>query len=361
MSFIAHKFSLDTDAEFNKTLRKRVNEYFRTNNISRHANVQMVIKTIFMISLLFVPYSFLLSGVIENSWAVYGMWILMAFGMSGIGLSIMHDANHNSYSKRKGVNIALSYLLNFVGGNVPNWKIQHNVLHHPFTNIDGADEDLDGPIFLRFSPHQKALPMHKFQHIYAWFFYCLMTLSWATTKEFVQLARYRKNGLITTQKKYNSILAGLVFWKLFYFGYALVLPMILIPVSPMFTVLCFLTMHAISGLILSVIFQSAHIVDNSEFPVPDINGDLKNNWAVHQILNTTNFAPKNKILSWYVGGLNYQVEHHLFPEICHIHYKNIAKIVKSTTQEFGLPYYSIPTFMGALTAHAQMLRKLGTA
>ena len=170
MDYIAHKFSRQTDTDFMKTLRKRVNEYFRNNNISRHANANMIIKTICMLSLYFVPYFLMLFGIIENSWILFFMWVVMAAGMSGIGLSIMHDANHGSYSKNKKINQVLSYLINFVGGNVANWRIQHNVLHHTYTNVEGADEDMDGPFFLRFSPHKKRIAIHRFQHILPGFF-----------------------------------------------------------------------------------------------------------------------------------------------------------------------------------------------
>jgi len=359
MNYIAHKFSRQADADFMKTLRQRVNEYFRTNNISRYANANMVIKTICMLSLYFVPYFLMLFGVFENSWILFLMWVIMAGGMSGIGLSIMHDANHGSYSKNKTVNQVLSYLINFVGGNVANWRIQHNVLHHTFTNIEGADQDMDGPFFLRFSPHKKRIPIHRFQHIYAWFFYSLMTLYWATAKEFIQLVRFKKLGLTQTPKRYRRILTGLIFWKIFYIGYSLVLPMIFIPASPWFVLLCYCSMHFITGLVLSIVFQAAHIMDTSEYPLPDSSGEIQNNWAVHQLLNTANFAPKSRILSWFVGGLNFQIEHHLFPDICHVHYKKVSEIVKSTAEQFGLPYHSNRTFLSALVEHARMLKKLG--
>ena len=361
MNYKDFKFSTHLDNDFRKILRKRISDYFKSNNISKNANTGMVLKTITMICLYFIPYFMMMFGLIENMWIILTMWIIMAFGMSGIGLSIMHDANHGSYSKNKRVNQWLSYLINFIGGNKENWRIQHNVLHHTFTNIEGVDEDLDGPFFLRFSPHKKRYWIHKGQHIYAWFFYGLMTISWSTTKEFIQLVRFKKLGLTQTQRKYRKMLAELIIWKLIYFTYILVLPMIILPVSPWFTLICFLIMHFISGFILSTIFQTAHIMESSEFPIPKETGEIKNNWTIHQLLNTANFAPKSKLLSWYVGGLNYQIEHHLFPDICHVHYKKISKIVKETAEQFNLPYHSNKTFFGAIIQHWKMLKMLGRA
>jgi linoleoyl-CoA desaturase len=273
----------------------------------------------------------------------------------------MHDANHGSYSKFKWVNSSLSYVINFIGGNVLNWRLQHNVLHHTYTNIHGSDEDIEGPPFLRFSPHKQRKNIHRFQHYYAWFFYGLLTISWATTKDFIQLKRFKDMDFSQIPKKYTKIVWGLIAGKSFYFLYLLALPMIFSPVSVWLTLLGFMSMHFIAGIILSSIFQSAHIMPESEFPAPTEEGKMENGFAVHQILNTSNFAPKNPILSWYVGGLNFQVEHHLFPDICHVHYNKLSKIVKETTAQFGLPYYSHPTFTGALFQHFKMLKQLGKA
>ncbi len=355
-----YRFSRLSDEGFTKTLRQRVNAYFKENNISRNANFNMVFKTIFMIALYFTPYFLIIFGVLEANWSVLLGWFIMAFGMSGIGLSVMHDANHGSYSKNKTVNNIISYIITFVGGNVPNWRIQHNVLHHTYTNVHGMDEDLDGPPFLRFSPHAKRRKIHKYQHIYAWFFYGMMTMSWSTAKEFIQAIGFKKKGL-TDSKRTRNIIIGLVFWKIFYFSYALVLPLIFSPVSAWITVLGFLIMHFVCGLTLSAIFQSAHVMETSDYPLPNNEGELSTNWFVHQLHTTANFAQNNRILSWFVGGLNYQIEHHLFPDICHVHYRKISKIVKSTAEQFNLPYNAQATFIDALVAHTKMLKQLGRA
>jgi linoleoyl-CoA desaturase len=359
MSFKALKFNTEHDADFSKTLKQNVASYFKENNISKYANVNMVMKTIFMISLYCTPYLFMVFGFIENPLLIVGMWILMAFGMSGIGLSIMHDANHGSYSRNHKWNTTLGYLLNFVGGNVSNWKVQHNVLHHTFTNIEGSDGDIDGGSILRFSPHDKKRSFHKAQHIYAWFLYSLMTLSWATVKEFTELKSFNDRGLIKPDGKIKKMFFQLVSWKILYFGYSLVIPMIFIPISSWFVLCCWIGMHMISGLILSSIFQSAHVVDTSEFPVPNEAGKMEQNFMVHQLHNTANFAQKKPLFSWFIGGLNFQIEHHLFPDICHIHYKNISKIVRETAEDYGIPYHSFPTFRKALLEHGKMLKKLG--
>ncbi len=355
------KFPKNRDSDFIVTLRNRVSEHFKSNNISRYGDVRMVLKTVVMLLLYFIPYTLMMTGVVTHTGVIFVMWVLMGLGMAGIGLSVMHDANHSAYSRKAGVNRLLGYLANIIGGSATNWKIQHNVLHHSFTNVEGMDEDIAPGIIMRFSPHQRRYKLHRVQHLYAWFFYGVMTLSWAFSKDFRQLFRYRKMGLINGKNKntFGALIAELLLTKVFYYAYTIALPIILLPTPWWLTVICFITMHFVAGFVLACIFQSAHVMPTSEYPLPDQKGNLENNWAIHQLLTTTNFSPSSKIFSWYIGGLNYQIEHHLFPNICHIHYKSISNIVKETAQEFGLPYNSQPNFVKALLNHSKMLRTLG--
>jgi linoleoyl-CoA desaturase len=356
------KFAKDHNEEFYKVLKQRVNEYFKSTGKTRHGNFAMVIKTIFMIALYFVPFISLLTVdfIKESAGLTVLMWAIMGMGMAGIGLSIMHDANHNAYSKNMSVNNALGHIICFIGGINVNWKIQHNVLHHTYTNVTGMDEDIDPGIIMRFSPHEKRYSAHKFQHLYAWFFYGLMTLSWATNKDWKQLFRYKKMELLETQGvKFLPTLIFLIVTKLAYYALFIGLPLMISPLSWWATVLSYLLMQFICGLILGLIFQPAHVVPSSNYPMPDNSGNIEADWAVNQLYNTANFAPGARILSWYVGGLNYQVEHHLFPNICHIHYRKLSKIVRETAEEYKLPYNSEKTFMGAIVKHGKMLYDLG--
>lgn len=354
------RFNTSQQADFYRTLRAKVHTYFAENGISRHANFNMVIKSIFMISLYFIPWVLILLLQSSNIWINITLWSLMGFGMSGIGMAVMHDANHGSYSKHRWVNKLLGFMVNFAGGYHVNWIIQHNVLHHSYTNIHGHDEDIEQWV-MRFTPDQKASKNFRFQAYYAPFFYGLMTLYWALVKDFIQLNTYQKNGLLKKQGlSFNKALLQIVWNKLWYLSLFLVLPIVLTPMAWWQTTLCFLLMHFISGLILALIFQPAHVVEDTEFFVADDNHSVENNWAIHQMLTTTNFSRKSKVFSWFIGGLNYQIEHHLFPNICHVHYPKIAPIVKETAEEHGIPYHEHKTFYHALKSHFSLLNALGT-
>ncbi|MCB0571133.1 MAG: acyl-CoA desaturase [Phaeodactylibacter sp.] len=356
------KFNRNDQRNFMAELRQKVNLYFQEHNISRYANRKMVVKTVALIAAFATLYGILVSGRVSHPWLLILLWGLMAIATAGIGFSIMHDANHGAYSRNKFVNTTLGYLLNFIGGNALNWRIQHNVLHHSFTNVSGMDEDIDAGKILRFSPHQERYWFHRFQHIYAWVFYGMMTFMWITTKDIRQLIRYSKMGLLSTQGvSFSWALVELVVTKLLYYGYLLVIPMIMLDIPWYMTLLFFSMMHFILGFMTACVFQTAHVVDDAAYPIPDDAGNLENSWAVHQLLTTTNFAPKSRIMSWFIGGLNYQIEHHLFPNICHIHYPKLSRIVRETAERFGLPYHVQPTFLIALGNHAKMLRQLGRA
>lgn len=352
-------FLKNTNIEFNRVLSERVKAYFDEKNISRFANTTMVVKTIFMLCLYVIP--FILLFVSTSILLTILLWCIMGVGMAGIGLSIMHDANHGAYSSNPNVNKWVGRVLNLVGGNPANWQIQHNVLHHTYTNVDGLDEDIAPPVgMLRFSPNTKWRKIHKYQYLFAWFFYGMMTLMWFVSKDFKQAIRYNKKGLSSTQGlTLGTHMRKIIIGKIVYAALFIVLPIIFSPIPWYFTIIGFLIMQFIAGFILACVFQPAHVVPTSNYKQPDDSGNLNDDWKVHQLYNTANFATKSRLFSWYVGGLNFQVEHHLFPNICHVHYKALSKIVEKTTSEFNLPYFSNRTFIGALKDHTIMLKMLG--
>jgi len=358
--FSSIKYVKGSKADFYKVLKQRVNEHFKKEKVSRHANFSMIFKTICMISLYVTPFVLILTLGIQ-SWAVLLLWTLMGIGMAGCGLSIMHDANHGAYSKNPAVNSFIGRILVLLAGNPANWRIQHNILHHTYTNVSSMDEDIAPPPFiLRFSPHTKRYKIHRFQHVYAYFFYGLMTMMWLVSKDYTQAMRYKKLDLLKSQGlTFKKHLRNILVNKVVYASIFITLPFLLSPAPWYITLVGYILMQFITGFILGIVFQPAHVVPTSTYPLPDKSGNIESDWAISQMYNTANFANKSRLFSWYVGGLNYQVEHHLFPNICHVHYRKISKIVRSTAEEFQIPYHSYKTFIGALKEHTKMLHQLG--
>jgi len=287
------------------------------------------------------------------------MAILMGIGEAGIGMSVMHDAAHGAFSKRKWVNTLFAYTMFILGSNVLYWKIQHNLLHHTYTNIYGYDQDISTKAAIRLSDHAPLKKYHRFQFIYAFLLYGLMTIS-KLFSDLTKLLEFNRSGITKAQKRNGrKEIILLILSKIVYFTTLLVLPILFSPFSWWQVLIGFLLMHLTAGIIMSVIFQMAHVVEGTEQPLPDQNGVIHHDWLLHQLRTTADFAPRNIILNWYVGGLNFQVEHHLFSNICHIHYKNIAPIVQRTASEFGIVYNVKPTFLKALQSHVKRLKELG--
>ncbi|MCB0640650.1 MAG: acyl-CoA desaturase, partial [Phaeodactylibacter sp.] len=310
MSIPAVRFNKQNQPEFFTELTKRVNAYFRQNNISKYANLNMKLKTAFMLTLYFLPLILMVTGLINSTGMIFLMWGLMGFGIAGLGAAVMHDANHGSYSRNARVNKALGYVITVIGGYPANWKIQHNFLHHSYTNIHGMDEDIELNV-MRLSPDQPASRRFRFQAFYAPFLYGLLSIFWVTLKDFQSFIRFHKKDYLRVENiTFAKGLTEIIIHKIWYIGLMVLLPMLVLPIPWWQTLLAFLMMHLIGGLLLSLIFQAAHVLEETHFTQPDENGSVENSWAIHQIRTTSNFAKKSRFFSWFIGGLNYQIEHH---------------------------------------------------
>lgn len=353
------KFVNKNGSDFFKTLRTRVDAYFIENKISRFANGKMILKSISVFLIYLVPLLFIYAYPLSTPLLLLS-YCIMGVGMAGVGMSVMHDANHGAYSEKKWVNSLLGWSLNFIGGFSVNWKMQHNILHHTYTNIAYIDEDIQQRLRMRWSPHYPVYRITRYQYIYAFFAYTLSTLMWTITKDFRQYFGYLKTGAIRIKNEIviQDIL-NLVLSKIFYFTYILIIPIFVLGYTWYWVLLGYFLLHALGGLILTTVFQLAHVVEGPEFPIPDEAGIIENEWAIHQMQTTADFGHRNALLRWYTGGLTHQIEHHLFPHICHIHYPQIERIVQDTAREYGVPYHYFDGYFSALRSHIRLLKELG--
>lgn len=306
----------------------------------------------------FVASYVLLVFFAEHWWQAVPLAISLALALAGIGFAIQHDANHGAYPASPRLRRLLGYTLDLLGTSSYIWRFQHNIDHHTYTNVDRADADIDVGIVLRISPVQQRRSFHRFQHLYIWALYGLYVFQWLLWSEWRDLARSRigENDFPPLRGKE---LAGFIVAKVvsltLWIG-----PAFIHPIGAYLGTVCIVA--GMLGLTLAVVFQLAHVVETTEFP--EVSGDpatAEDEWAVHQLETTSNFAPTNRLLSWYLGGLNYQVEHHLFPRVCHLHYPALAPIVRETCREFGVVYHEQPSFGAALASHYRWLRTMGAA
>ena len=350
-------FLKNSESEFYQVLKERVNSYFETNKISKHANGHMVFKTFFILSMVGLTYALVL---INPFHPLIQLVIAMALGFftALIGLNIAHDALHGAYSSNQKINSWLGITFNLIGANDYIWKIKHNIIHHTFTNIPDHDDDINQAKILRMEPTQKRKPIHRYQHFYIFLLYPLSSLSWVFVKDFEKFFKAKISSKVI--KNHPKIeLYRLIFFKLVYYTIYIVIPFTVIDLPWYYILIGFIAMHLVEGATLSFIFQLAHVFEGNSYPQPDKEGKLSRPWADHQLFTTANFGKDSPVLNFLFGGLNMQVEHHLFPRICHVHYKNISPIVQSTAREFNLPYLESKTFGGAIRSHMDMMKRLG--
>jgi linoleoyl-CoA desaturase len=352
------QFIKQNNGNFTAALRKNVNQHFQDQKISTKGNYKMIIKSITMISLYLVPFILMLTLPITG-WFALILFAVMGIGMAGIGMNVMHDAIHGSFSKKNWLNKLFGSSIYFIGGNKFNWKVQHNILHHTYTNIEGFDEDIEPKGSIRMSKSTPIKRSHRFQYIYAFFLYSLMTVS-KLANDFVQLNKYNKKGITKQQgRSPKKEMLKLAFIKAGYFSIFVGLPLLFSVFSGWMVLAGFFIMHLVAGICLSVVFQMAHVVEGADQPLLNSKGEIENEWAIHELETTSNFARKSRWFGWLIGGLNFQIEHHLFPNICHIHYRSISPIVEKTAKEFGLRYNEHRTFFCAISSHIRILKVLG--
>lgn len=345
-------------SQFGITLRERVNAYFKDAQIAMKADSRLAPKVFSMLALFMVPWILVLT-VDMTVWVALVMVIATGAGMAGVGMTVMHDALHGATSKHPWINKVLGGSMYLLGSDVFTWKVQHNVLHHTHTNVDMFDQDIESRGILRFSEHAPLKRVHRYQHIYAFLFYGLLTLT-KLVNDFFMLARVARSGV--PGQKVRNVTAGymtMIGVKLTHFFVFIALPIWVTPFAWWQVLLGFFLMHFTAGVILGSVFQLAHVVEGAVQPTPDQAGVIASDWTVHELLTTADFAPRSRVVTWFTGGLNYQIEHHLFPYISHVHYARIAPIVQRTAQEFGLPYNVKPTMWQALRSHVRRLRQLG--
>jgi linoleoyl-CoA desaturase len=342
---------------FFNALKSEVDAYFERNGLKKTGNWKLYLKTMILIPSAVGIYSVLMFVNMPALLSVL-LWFVFGLNMAAIGFNIMHDACHGSFSTKGWVNYVFGPTNNFLGGNAFLWKLKHNIIHHTYTNIDGVDDDINNMPFLRQCSSQPLKPMHKFQSAYMFLLYGFTSLFMF----FMDYIKYFSKKVYTTPLKTMDFSEHLMFWvgKIFFIIFYIVLPIGLIGWK--WWLVGFLISQFTLGLTLAIVFQLAHVVEHAEFDAAGVDPvKIENEWAIHQVKTTANFAFSNKLVTWFVGGLNYQIEHHLFPRISHIHYPAISKIVKETCEKFELNYIYFPTTRSAIASHVRFMHTMGTS
>jgi linoleoyl-CoA desaturase len=352
------KFLNVNGSTFHQELKRRVSNYFTETKKPATGNFSLYFKAVLFWTVYIALYIHVVFFTPGPWWAI--LECLMMGGLTAaIGFNVMHDGGHGSFSNSKFWNKIAAFSVNALGASGIMWNNKHNIIHHTYTNIDGIDDDIEIKPMLRMCRTQKKYFIHRFQHIYVWFLYTLLLLVWVFESDY---RKYFSKKVGSVPIKKMSGFDHFAFWfaKAAYYFMMIALPIYLVGFLPW--LVGFLTIAMFAGFILSIVFQLAHTVEETAFPVPDADvNKIENEWAIHQIETTANFATRNKLISWLVGGLNFQIEHHLFPKISHIHYPAISKIIKQTCAEYGVKYIEFRKMRHAIVSHATHLKRMGRA
>ena len=350
------RFATDREREFMHDLKSRVGAYFEERGISDKADGRMVFKAIAVLAMTFVPYGLILSGLFTAP-IMLSLAIVMGVGVAGCGFCIAHDALHGAYSSNRRINGLLGLTFDLMGASGYLWKITHNVIHHTYTNIQGIDEDLEVSPLLRLSPESEHRPFHRYQHIYGLATYSLSTLFWVFAKDYKYILQ-KDLGPYRDIRHPRDEIVKMLAMKVLYYTYMIVIPLLVLDIPMWQFVIGFVAVHLTAGIILGVVFQLAHVVEGPEHFKAD-GQVMEDSWLVHEMKTTADFGRANRLLCWYVGGLNFQIEHHLFPRVCSIHYPAISPIVEAIAREHGIPYHSHATLRESIRSHVRMLKELG--
>ena len=335
-----------------------VEEYFLVRKLRKRDLPKMYMKTGIVLGWCVLSYLGLLHA--STPWQAVVLSISLGLAMAAVGFNVMHDGNHGAYSRHAWINQIMARTLDLFGGSAYFWRFKHNVAHHTYTNISGQDDDISLGILGRLSPHDPWHRFYRFQHIYIWGLYALMALEWQTVGELRNLFANRRIGM--THVPFPGHWEHAFFWvgKAVFFGLAFALPLAFHPFGSVLA--CYAISAVTLGMTLGVVFQLAHCVEETHFEQPPTeHAVVDREWAAHQVQSTADFAPRSRLITWYVGGLNYQIEHHLFPRICHLHYPALAPIVESVCRKYGVRHFTHPTVGSAIKSHARLLRRMGRA
>jgi linoleoyl-CoA desaturase len=352
------KVSFKTGGAFLRDTRAEVEEHLAVGHVRLRAAVALYAKAPLAVGLIALSWAALLfvrPGAAGVALCIAGL----AVGAILVAFCVQHDANHGSYFKSRRYNHLLGWTSDaLLGFSSYVWRVKHNVAHHTYTNVVGYDDDIEQAPLARFAPTQTPRPWHRFQHLYVWPLYSLMGIRWQTVGDLESL---RRGSFGKTALRFPSgwAWAGLLGGKAFFIAWAVVAPLLVYPWWAVAATYLGLTM--LMSIVMATTFQLAHCVEEATFtPAADLSTGTRL-WAVHEVETTVNFCPRNKLLTWALGGLNYQIEHHLFPRLPHTLYPVIAPIVERNCRRHGVRYTAQPSLRLALRSHFRHLRGLGRA
>jgi linoleoyl-CoA desaturase len=353
------RFRNDGDLDFFRAVSARVNAYFTETGQSRFADWRLWIKGALFLGIAAGCYCIiLLDRLPVLPTLCFG--ILFSLSVLFLGLNVAHDAAHNALTTNRGLNRGIQVaLFVLMGASAYLWQLRHNKSHHVFPNVNGCDIDIDSNVFVRLSPNHPRRFYHRFQHIYAPMIFWLVDVDTVFNKDFQYLfTRNLANmrDIRHAPSEYFMFAAT----KLIYIGIAFVIPTLATRFGLVEVVLGNLIMSFVASVVFVLLLIGTHFNEMTKFPTVDEGGRLPGNWATHALATSLDWAPLNPVAHFFVGGSNAHAAHHLFPSVCHVHYRPITQIIQDEAARRGLRYNQAG-LLGMIGSHFRYLRRIGRA
>ena len=347
------------DELFNE-ISSKVKNYFKENGLYKQGRF----KDIWFTNLLYLVIAYgSFALILNNQFNVFVMWFLsftMGLGLSGVGLCIMHEANHGAYNKKKFINYLAGSIINIMGSHRYLWQLRHNGLHHVYTNMFDYDYDMARTFLIRHSRDWERKWYHRYQHIYALLIYFNYTLIWILVYDWIHLVEfYGKVGTKKNKAIPIHVIISIFFWKMVHLYLMIVLPYMVLDLALWQVLIGFVTMHWTLSAIIGVTFQVNHTIEGTVNIEADAQGVIQESWAKQMVKTSFNFSTKNKAVTYFLGGLNFQIEHHLFPKMSYSHFFAIKPMVKEVLEKHGYTYNDCGSWLNAILMHLKYLKRLG--
>lgn len=350
------RFQKETSG-FYSELTSSIDQYFKVNKISYRANKQMLVKIAILFLIYCVGY-FSIYLYKENTLVLFLTYSFIGAWSVLLGLNIGHDASHNAIFQKKSQNELLLYIFEMVGTNSYNWKNRHIGAHHAFPNVMDHDSDIQQTNLVKIFPKDKHQSFHAFQHLYMPFLYLFYILRWVVYRDFKDIGT-KKIGVFNNSNYPVKEIYKMILSKIFYAFYMIVLPAVLLDYTLGDMLFAFFILTVSGSLVITMVLLSTHVGEDANFPEPDEKGFLPHSWSYHQVLTAADFGTGSWLLNQLFGGFNHHVIHHLFPNICHIHYPQLTPILKEVIQKHNMPYRHKKYLFSAMFSHFKLLFRNG--
>lgn len=349
------RFSKDNGSVFYKELCEHLDHYFETNQIPYTGNRVMIFKILMYFGLDILFYSLMITSTTPLSFVVF--YLLMGLAVLLTAFNISHDAAHGVAVRSRFWNQVLFQLsFNLQGNNAYVWGKNHTESHHLYTNVSGSDIDvLDNPL-VRMTAQQTRRWYHRFQHVYSPFLYLFYSLNWFFFREGLMLFNVSSRTIKIAIPAREVV--RLVFFKILYVGYMILLPIYLLPFGAGLVFMTFLLNHIMISLLFVGVLGVSHLSDYVEHPVADAEGKMDMSWPKLQMCTSLDYNAGSRFFNWTLGGFNAHTLHHLLPNICHVHYLDILPIFRALCAKHGLTYMEV-SYGQSLRSHFRFLKRMG--